>query len=192
MFKEINDKINFSFELEFPCRKEQIIFLLKHKAAEQNPLLFFLPGRIDFNEIRFLDDRIEINRRPGTFTAFRPTGRIVMTLTELNKDSTRLRCEVMPGNNTIPVMKFIQVGVLVLWAIGWMLLGWRLDPLPRYLIPICVLILVFTIQFLKYRGDRQALIDYSKLVIKVIKDEMGTTFNPERKKASDGFKPSDA
>jgi hypothetical protein len=175
MFKKINDKINYTFESEIPARKNEIIFLLRNHAAEQNPFLFFLPGRLDFNEFRFLGDRIEIDRKPGTFTPFRAMGRIVITLREVSPYLTKVTFNVMPGSNTFPITATLLTIALVVWSAGWMVFSWRLDPLSRYAFPILIVAIVFTIQFLKYRSDRRALIDYAEQVIKVIRNGMSST-----------------
>jgi hypothetical protein len=175
MFKNINEKINYTFELEIPARKNEIFFLLRNHAAEQNPFLFFLPGRLDFNEFRFLGDRIEIDRKPGTFTPFRAMGRIVITLREVSPYLTKVTFNVMPGSNTFPITATLLTIALVVWSAGWMVFSWRLDPLSRCAFPILIVAIVFTIQFLKYRSDRRALIDYAEQVIKVIRDGMSST-----------------
>jgi hypothetical protein len=167
MFQKINDKINLSFEVTIPKGKNEIITVLRQQARRQT-IFISLPGQID-EEIKFLDSGIEIFRKSGAFLPFRPFGKITMTFTELTPSSTRLRCNVMPGNNSIPILFTIQTTVLIFWSVGWVLLGWRLEPMTRYLTPVGVIIILSLITLLKYRSARQGLIDYAKTVIKLIR-----------------------
>src|SRR5688572_1390189 len=112
MLQKIRDKINFTYESDIPMGKHEIISRLRQKALRENPFSIFLPGQIDFKEITFLDNRIEILRKPGIFSAFRPFGKITMTLTEVRPNFTKLRCAVMPGNNSIEAMFMIHTIIL--------------------------------------------------------------------------------
>jgi hypothetical protein len=170
MFQKINDKINASFETDIPIGQEEIVARLKQKAVGEGIFSFLLSGQIDIRDIKFFDNRVEILRNPGAFSAFRPFGKITMMFNSGDQNSTKVRCVVMPGNNLFPLLFIIQAIILLFWSMGWVILGWRLDLSTRYLTPIAVMVISSAILFLKMKRDRRSLIDYSKMVIKVMSE----------------------
>jgi hypothetical protein len=170
MFKRINDKINLSFETEVTKRTDDILTSLKEKARGPKWYAFLVPGQIDYKEFKFSDNEIEIRRMPHTFWPFRAFGKIKFTFSETGPTKTKVKCEVMTGNNLVPILMTIQTLVLLLWSIGWIVFGWRLDSLTRFGTPIGVLIVFNGISVLKIMSDRRSLIDYSDTISKLIKE----------------------
>lgn len=170
MFKRINDKINLSFETEVTKGTDDIMTSIKEKAKGHKWYSFLVPGQIDYKEFKFLDKEIEIRRMPNTFGPFRAFGKIKLTFSETSPTKTKVKCEVMTGNNSVPFLMTIQTVILLLWSAGWIIFGWRLDSLTRFGTPIGVLILFNGISVLKIMSDRRSLIDYSDRIIKLIKE----------------------
>lgn len=170
MFKKINDRINLSFETEVTKRTDDIITSLKEKAKGHKWYSFLIPGQIDYKEFRFSDNEIEIRRMPNTFWPFRAFGKIKLTFSETSPTKTKVKCEVMTGNNSVPFLMTIQTIILLLWSTAWVLFGWRLDSLTRFGTPIVVLIVLNGISVFKIMSDRRSLIDYSDTIIKLIKE----------------------
>ncbi len=170
MFKRINDKINLSFETEVTRRTDDIITSLKEKAKGHKWYSFIVPGQIDYKEFKFSNNEIEIRRMPNTFWPFRAFGKIKLTFSETSPTKTRVKCEVMTGNNLVPFLMTIQTLVILLWSTGWVIFGSRLDSLTRFGTPIGVLIVFNGISVIKFMSDRRSLIDYSDTIIKLIKE----------------------
>lgn len=170
MFKRINDKINLSYETEVTKGTDDIMTSLKEKAKGHKWYSFLIPGQIDYKEFKFLDNEIEIRRTPNTFWPFRAFGKIKLTFLEASPTKTKVKCEVMTGNNLVPLLLTIQTVILLGWSTLWVLFGWRLDALTRFGIPVAVLIVFNGISVFKILSDRRSLIDYSDTIIKVIKE----------------------
>jgi hypothetical protein len=170
MFKNITDKINFSFETDVTKGTHDIMTSIKEKAQGHKWYSFLTPGQIDYKEFKFFDNEIEIRRTPSTFWPFRALGKIKLTFCEINPTETKVKCEVKTWNNSALVLMTIQTGVILLWSIFWVLLGWRLDLLTRFGTPVGVLILFNGISVIKIMTDRRSLIDYSHTLIKLIKE----------------------
>ena len=170
MFKKINDKINLSFETEVTKGTEDIMTSLKERAKGHKWYSFLVPGQIDFKEFKFLDNEIEIRRMPNTFWPFRAFGKIKLTFFESSPTKTKVKCEVMTGNNLVPLLLTIQTVIILMWSAFWVLLGWRLNLLTRFGVPIGVLIVFNGISVIKIMSDRRSLIDYSDTIMKLIKE----------------------
>lgn len=169
MFKKINDKINLSFETEVTKGTEDIMTLLKEKAKGHKWYSFLVPGQVDYKEFKFLDKEIEIRRMPSTFWPFRAFGKIKLTFTEANLKKTKVKCEVMTGNNLVPLLLTIQTVVILLWSVLWVIFGWRLNPLTRFGVPIVALIVFNGISLVKIMSDRRSLINYCDTIMKLIR-----------------------
>ena len=129
-----------------------------------------MPRQIDYREFTFWDNKIEIRRMPNTFWPFRAFGKINLTFIEASPTKTKVKCEVITGNNLVPYFMTIQTLVVLLWSTAWALLGWRLDSLTRFGTPIGVLIVCTGISVFKIMSDRRSLIDYSDTIIRSIKE----------------------
>jgi hypothetical protein len=170
MFKRINSKINLSFETEVTKGTDDIICSLREKAKRHKWYSFLIPGDVDYKEFKFSNREIEIRRMPNTFWPFRAFGKIKLTFIETSPTKTKVKCEVMTGNNLVPLLMTIQTVILLLWSAGWVVFGWRLDGLTRFGTPIAVLVVFNGISVYKIMSDRRSLIDYSDTIIKLIKD----------------------
>lgn len=170
MFKKINEKINLSFETEVTKGTEDIMTSLREKAKGHKWYSFLIPGQVDYKEFKFLDKEIEIRRMPNTFWPFRAFGKIKLTFNETSPKRTKVKCEVMTGNNLVPFLMTIQTLILLLWSAAWVLFGWRLDVLTRFGVPLGVLIIFNGISVIKILSDRRSLIDYSDTIMKLIKE----------------------
>lgn len=169
MFKQINDKINVSFETEVAKSAEAIISALKLKAERRQRSTFVLPRQIDYKEFRFTDNEIEIRSVPNIFSAFRAFGKIKLTSREISPARTRVICEVMTGNNSVPFLLAIQTLMLIGWSIFWVIFGWRLDPITRFGVPLLVIVVSNGVSVFKTIRDRRSLIDYSDQIMRQIK-----------------------
>ncbi len=170
MFKRINDKINVSFTSDVPKSADDIMNLLKDKAKDYKWYSFFMTEQIDYKEFKFHNNEIEISRMPGTLWPCRAFGKIKLTLLEQSPTETKVKCEVMTGNNAVPILLTLQTAVLLLWSAGWIAFGKNLDLPTKFGIPILALTIFNGILILKVCSDRRSLIDYSKTIIKLIKE----------------------
>lgn len=170
MFQKINDKINLSFDTEVTKGTDDIMTSLKEKAKGHKWFSFLIPGQIDYKEFKFLDNEIEIRRMPNTFWPFRAFGKIKFTFEQTSPTKTKIKCEVMVGNNLVPLLLTIQTVILLLWSTLWIVLTRHADFLQRFGPPIAVLTVFNGISLLKIRIDRQSLIDYSDTIVKLIKE----------------------
>jgi hypothetical protein len=171
MFQRINNKINTSYETEVSKRTEDILSLIQEKVKNYKWYSSLTEGHIDFNEFKIIGDRIEILRTPKVYWPFRSYGKIKLNLiaTE-NKDSTKIKCEILPGDNLLPYFSIFSIIASILWTTLFLYMGWRLDWAIKIITSIIVFIIPTGIIYFNYRIAKSALTYYSKLVIKLIQD----------------------
>jgi hypothetical protein len=169
MFQKINDIINTSYETVIPRGKEELIGVFVTNKSDPKWFSFLIPSQIDLREIKINGDMIEILRMPGTFSPFRTHGKIRLHLLRAEKkDQTKIRCEIFPGNNTTPYLIFYQILTTGLLAILFLIMG---KDFPTKVIGALVVVIIpGLISYLKHRSSRRDLIDYSRVIIKMMRD----------------------
>jgi hypothetical protein len=171
MFQTINKWLNTSYDTLVKKNPADVlkIFIDKKKGCAST---FLFPELVDFREVTITDNTIEILRTPGTFTPFRSHGKIKFHLLQIDKKSwTKVKCEILPGNNAMPYILTYQLSTTGALAIGWLLLG--RDTATKVVGALMVLILPVIISYVQYRKARTELTDYSRALIKLIRTENG-------------------
>ena len=171
MFQRINDKINTSYETEIPKRTEDILNLIEGKVKNYKWYNSLTEGLIDFNEFKIIGNCIEILRTPKIYWPFRSYGKIRLNLIKTEKlDSTKIKCEILPGDNSLPYILIFEIIAFILWTMLFLLIGQRLDWTTKIIISIIVFSVPTAILYFNYRIAKYALSDYSKTVIKLIRE----------------------
>lgn len=169
MFKGINNRINLTFETDVNKGADQIMTLIEEKKKEHTCYSIFAHGHIDFKEFKINDKVIEVLRKPYTFWPFRPFGKIKFTLHQTSSTRTKIKYEVMTGNNLVPLFITIQVIGVVLWSTGWILTTKHLDGLTRYSTPLVIFIVFNGISYFKFISDKKKLVNYSVAILNMIR-----------------------
>jgi hypothetical protein len=161
----LNDKIKYRWAAEVSRRKSEIIDDIERKIRTYR-WTDYLSIPIDFNEFKIKDGEIEILSMPGTFTAFRPWGKISIKLNETISGGTTLTCDILPMNGNFPLIVFLTIGALTLWTLVFLLTTFSLT--------IVFAIVGFwglfaLIIYMQYRYYRWTLISYSKRVVDLIR-----------------------
>jgi hypothetical protein len=167
MFQTINKWINTGYETLIKKDADEILrpFLDKDVGCASTSFLF--PHLLDFKEVQVSDRVIEILRTPKTFSPFRTHGKIRFCLEATDKKNwTKVKCEILPGNNTMPYV--IAYQLLTTSALSFWLFGKELS--IKVGGGLLVLIVPAIISYFRYRMDRTELIDYSRAVIKLMRD----------------------
>jgi hypothetical protein len=169
MFQKFNEIINTSYDTVVPRGTGELIGILTTKKNDAKWFSSFIPSRIDFKEIKVNGDMIEILRMPGPFSPFRAHGKIRLHFHETVKnDETKIRCEIYPGNNTMPYLIVYQILTTGLLAILFLIMG--KDFTTKVIGALLVVIVPGLISYLKYKSSRRDLIDYSRVIIKMMRD----------------------
>ena len=160
----LNDKIRYNWTAEVSRGKSEIVHDIE-KKIENYKRTDFLSTQIDFKEFKINDGEIEILSIPGTFTAFRPWGKISIKLNEQVSGTTTLTCDILPMNGNFPLSVYLTIGALTLWTIGFLFTTFSLTIVFAILgfwglIGLCI--------YFQYRYYRSTLIDYSKLLVDFI------------------------
>ena len=108
MLTSINQKISEHFEIISDKSMKIIMESADKKIRDFDGILQGKPPIIT-------DGRIEINRSPLVFTAFRGIGTIVFSFSE-NKNQTSMTCEIFPYNNSFHLILLIGIVLLSLWT----------------------------------------------------------------------------
>ena len=171
MFKKINDRINSSYETEISKPTADILSLIQEKTRNYKWYSSLFEGHIDFNEFKITGDRIEILRTPKIYWPFRSYGKIKLNLIRTeNSDLTKIKCEILPGDNSTPYIIAFGVLAFVLWTALFLFIGRRIDWPTKVILSIIVFILPTAIIYFNYRIAKYALTDYSKAVVKLLSD----------------------
>jgi hypothetical protein len=171
MFQKINDRINSSYATEVSRRTEDILTLIHEKIKNYKRYASLTEAHIDFNEFEITGDKIEILRTPKIYWPFRSHGKIKFNLIRTEKeDLTKIKCEILPGDNSIPYILTFEIIAFVLWTILFLYIGQRLDWTTKIVVSILVFGVPTAIIYFNYRIAKYALTDYSKAVIKLMSE----------------------
>jgi hypothetical protein len=161
----LNDKIKYRWTADVSRGKSEIIDHIEEKIRVYK-WTDFLSIPIDFKEFKIKEGQIEIVSMPGTFTAFRPWGKISIKLNEQISGTTTLTCDILPMNGNFPLIVYLTIGVLTLWTLGFLLTTFNL----RIIVAIVGFWGLFGLTvYLQYRYYRSRLISYSKRVVDLIR-----------------------
>ena len=173
MLERIKDIFNTSYETKVSKPTEDILNIIREGIGNSKWHSSLTGGYVNFNEIKINGDKIEILRSPGMFTPFKSHGRIVLHLMRTEKqDLTRIKCEILPGDNTGPYFFGFLLVIFLLWTMFLLSIGLLVgmtSMASKILTSIIVFSVIGLIMYVKYRFARVALTDYSESVIKLIR-----------------------
>ena len=110
LFKWINDKVNTSYETQIAKSKKEILNFVSKKKSDYKWYDPFFESTIDYSEFKIINESIEILRVPKVYWPFRSHGRIRFIFLEKTEfNTTRMICEILPGDNTIPYVLIYMV-----------------------------------------------------------------------------------
>ena len=171
MFQKLNDRINSSYETEVSKPTDYILTLINEKIKNYKWYSSLTEGHVDFNEFEIIGDKIEILRTPKIYWPFRSYGKIKLNLIRTEKeDLTKIKCEILPGDNSIPYILGLEIIAFILWTALFFYMGQRLDWPTKIIVSIIVFGVPTAIVYFNYRIAKYALTDYSKTVIKLIRE----------------------
>src|SRR6478736_2873744 len=108
---ELNERINNCWTTEISRSKSEIVRDIEGKMASYR-WTNYIWENIDYSEFKIHDGKIEINCLPGSFTAFRPYGKIILTMTENRIGKTDLECEILPMNGNLKFLVYLNLIIL--------------------------------------------------------------------------------
>lgn len=164
----LNEKITEKFSVVTDLSGQSILNSIELGKQKQTWTDFLDVEAIDYKEINIKDNRIEITRSPGLFTAFRPSGKITIEITTETDSRTTLSCEVLPFNGLFPIYFGLLITFLIAWSLFALLFVLNVDALLLILFGWTVVGLSTSISF---RFTKWHLYDYSKKVIRIITDK---------------------
>ena len=154
----LNAKITETFEITLTVSSQQIRKTIDDNKNNQGWTDKF-GDNINYEEINVKNNRLEIIRKPGTLSAFRPSGKITIDIVDLPDNKTTLKCKILPYNGALPYRIVLLIVVLSIWSL---LLLFFVDAIDA-LILICLALAVFgLIYYLTYLYAKNGLIQYSK------------------------------
>src|SRR5215203_2018592 len=154
----LNAKITETFEITLTVSSQQIRKTIDDNKNNQGWTDKF-GDNINYEEINVKNNRLEIIRKPGTLSAFRPSGKITIDIVDLPDNKTTLKCKILPYNGALPYRIVLLIVVLSIWSL---LLLFFVDAIDA-LILICLALAVFDlIYYLTYLYAKNGLIQYSK------------------------------
>jgi hypothetical protein len=156
--------------MEFTVNKTKPeIFDLFQSGKEKSKWTDFLKARIiDFDEIEIKDDQIEISKKPKFTSAFRPNGKIIISISKLSDDKSRLIGKILPYHGTGLITIIMLLAFLILFSIISLFISHNSNTI--LIIGIAWLMVGIGI-FSEYSNSKSGLTKYLKEIIDGINNE---------------------
>jgi hypothetical protein len=157
--------------MEFIVNKTKSdIFKFFHSGKENSKGSDFLNARIiDFDEVEIKDDQIEISRKPKFTSPFRPYGKIIISISKLSDDKSRLIGKILPYNGTGLNTIMILLTFLILFSITSLFISHNSNTI---LIIVLAWLMVGIGIFFEYFNSKSRLTKYLKEIIDFINIEI--------------------
>jgi hypothetical protein len=159
----LNDRITIQFEAVSAVSPQEIQSRIFEGLQKQSWTDFMVAATIDYKEIKFNADRIEIIRKPTFLNPFTANGRITFIITEGVDRVTLLKCQILPFNGNLPILAALFLAGLAFWSFLVLLIGRGVGASLLAIFPWLIFGLLLYVQFYL---TKHSLVAYSKRVIR--------------------------
>ena len=165
----LDEKIKDSFDFTVDKTKSEILDIIENRKQNQQWIDFLLADTFDFKGIVETGGQLEIQRKPTTFSPFRPYGKIIININTIGESKSKLTGVTIPYNGNLPFALILIFAFIVLWTIVVLLTIKITIALPMTFITWSVFGLII---FLQYKYYKWGLLNYTKrLVAELTKDK---------------------
>ncbi|HYF69506.1 MAG TPA: hypothetical protein VD884_15280 [Ohtaekwangia sp.] len=156
----LNEKILGEIGVTVKKSKHELIQHILERKKNRN-ILSNTFCDIDYSEISLENDKINVTRRPGMLTAFRPYGSITVNIVE-ERGECKLLFDILPYGGNLPTLLLVGICGLIFWALLVLLIN---NDLFGWIFAIGTWMFAALIQYIKYQYTLTGLIDYSNRLI---------------------------
>lgn len=153
---------NKNIEVSINRSKSELFKIIEENKKQYNWMDLAFGTRVDFTEMLISNDKIEIIRSPTALKAFRPTGKILISIEEKSADQCKLSCLIIPYNGMGHIVFSLSFGSLLLWTVGALLLG-RTE--HTWLMILFTWTIWLPTIYIIYNYNKWALVSYSRKII---------------------------
>jgi hypothetical protein len=156
--------------MEFTVNKTRFEILDYFRSGKENSKWtdFLIPRTIDFDEVVLKENQIEIYRKPKFTSAFRPSGKIIISINEISDDKSCLIGKIFPYNGKGYISIIFLITFLIIFTIGALFLSQNTNTIS--MIFIAWIMVAIGIVF-EYYNSKSGLIKYLKEIINILDKE---------------------